>query len=396
MLVGCARPPAPLAADPPADVPSDATRHYTIWLGGARVGTAVETEHWTSAAMTLSRVEQLRFLRGEAEVQLATEIVIDASPALAAQRVRWTETGGAENATRAAEAVRAGDGWRLSTGESLSMPAVPAELVPLLVRRDGQFNGQIFLPARGFVTGTGRIEPVAPGRLVARLALDAGAVVEATIDVGADGAPARIVDGEGVIAIRATEVQAAEPFPALDLIAATAVPIAGAHTRDRIVLAGNVVLPALPAQRAYPTADGVEIELVAPVGAAPADIRALVTNVRARITPSLAAGPTSSRDASTATAGDCTTFALAYAALASSRGIDTRVVTGLRVDGNRLIRHRWAVSWTGTQWIAIDAAFGAVPAGGNLIGLAVHGADDAGLVAGEAALTQVHGAAWAR
>jgi hypothetical protein len=57
-----------------------------------------------------------------------------------------------------------------------------------------------------------------------------------------------------------------------------------------------------------------------------------------------------------------------------------------------LIRHRWAVSWTGSAWIAVDAAFGAAPAGGDLIGLAVHGADDAGLVAGEAALTMVRSA----
>jgi hypothetical protein len=397
VVVGCARPATPLPADLPAEVPSDTTRHYTIWLGGARVGTAIETEHWTPAAMTLARREHLRFLRGDAEVTLETTIIVDASHALTAQRVRWTETGGAGDATatRAAEAIRVADGWRVSTGETLAMPAVPAELVPLLVRRDGEFHGPIFLPARGFVTGTGRIDLVAPRRLVAQLALDAGAVVEATIDLGADGAPARIVDGEGVIAIRASEAQAAEPFPALDLIAATAVPIAGTRRRDRIVLDGNVALPALPAQRAYPLADGLEVELVAPTGDAPAQIRALVAKVRARITPSLATGPTSSRDATNATAGDCTTFALAYAALATERGIETRVVTGLRVDGDRLIRHRWAVSWTGSQWIAIDAAFGAVPAGGNLIGLAVHDADDAGLVAGEAALTQVRGAAWA-
>ncbi|HEX5059444.1 MAG TPA: transglutaminase domain-containing protein, partial [Kofleriaceae bacterium] len=136
-----------------------------------------------------------------------------------------------------------------------------------------------------------------------------------------------------------------------------------------------------------------------PAGPAHADrsneIRALVAAVRSRITPDLAASPASARDAATATAGDCTTFALAYAALAAGRGIPTRVVTGVRIDNNRLIRHRWAVSWTGTRWIAIDAAFGAVPAGGNLIALAVHDADDAGLVAGEAALTQVRAAAWA-
>jgi hypothetical protein len=242
--------------------------------------------------------------------------------------------------------------------------------------------------------------------MIAQLALEGGAVVEATIDLAADGAPVRVVDGEGVIAMRTTEAQAREPFPAVDLIAATALPIAGKHERDRLVLEGKVALPALPGQRAHVAAAGLEVELSPALrGDLPAgrstperavEIRELVGTVRARITPSLAAGPTSSRDAATATAGDCTTFALAYAALAGSRGITTRVVTGLRVDGSRLIRHRWAVSWTGSRWIAIDAAFGHVPAGGNLIGLAVHDADDAGLVAGEAALTQVRGAAWAR
>lgn len=382
-----------MAPDAPSELPADATRHYTIWLGGARVGTAIERERWTSQGMSLSRLETLQFLRGDAPVALVTSIVIDADIALSAQRVRWTETAGE---TRSAEAVRSATGWQLSTGGTLDMHAVPAELVPLLVRRDGRFAGPIFLPARGFVTGAGRIDPIAAARLVARVSLDAGPVVEATIDLDRDGAPARIVDGEGVIAIRASEAQAREPYDVVDLIAATSLPIAGARGDNRIMLEGNVVLPDLPGQYARPVDTGIEVDLLSPEGAAPQAIRTLVASVRARITPSLAAGPTSSRDAATATAGDCTTFALAYAALASQRGIKTRVVTGLRVDDDRLIRHRWAVSWTGTRWIAIDAAFGHVPAGGNLIGLAVHDADDAGLVAGEAALTQVRAAAWAR
>lgn len=126
----------------------------------------------------------------------------------------------------------------------------------------------------------------------------------------------------------------------------------------------------------------------------------LVRRVQQRIAPDLGAAIATPRDASTATAGDCTTFALAYAAVAQRSAIPTRVVTGLRVDhssgGERLARHRWAVSWTGTKWIAVDAAFGRVPAGGDLIGLAVHDADDAGLIAGEAALAQVRAAAWTR
>jgi hypothetical protein len=52
------------------------------------------------------------------------------------------------------------------------------------------------------------------------------------------------------------------------------------------------------------------------------------------------------------------------------------------------------VSWTGRAWIAVDAALGNAPAGGDLIGLAVHDSDDAGLIAGEAALTQLRSAAW--
>lgn len=403
VFVACAHsPPQAQPADVPTDLAHDHVRRYTIWLGGARVGTAVETESWTAAGVTLARRETLRFLRGDAEVELATAIVIEASPALAAHRVRWTESG---NEVRAAEAIHTHGHWQLSTGGELPAAAMPAELVPLLVRRDGQFTGPIFLPARGFVTGAGRVAPVAPGRLVARLALDAGSVVEATIDLDADGTPARVVDGDGVIALRATARQADEPFTAVDLIAATSIPIAGTEQGPRLVLDGDLALPAVPGQRVEPAPAGLLVSLSpALAGDLPpgepsrdraTEIVQLVAAVRARITPSLATGPASARDASTATAGDCTTFALAYAALASSRGIATHVVTGFRVDGERLIRHRWATSWTGTRWIAIDAAFGQVPAGGNLIGLAVHDADDAGLVAGEAALAQVRGATWA-
>jgi hypothetical protein len=264
----------------------------------------------------------------------------------------------------------------------------------------------VFLPARNFTGGRGRIDPVAPGRMVARLDLDGGLLDEATIDRAPDGMPARVVDGEGVIALRITEAQARLPFAATDLVAATAVPITG-HRGHRLVLDGDVVVPALPGQATKPAVAGVSIELGAHLpGALPpppsfgaevdrgAEIRDLVANVRARITPDLGATPTSSRDADAVTAGDCTTFALAYTALASRRGIPTRVVTGLRVDGDRLVRHRWAVSWTGRAWIAVDAAFGAVPAGGDLVGLAISDADDAGLVAGEAALTHVRGATW--
>ena len=395
-LIACAAPPPTPAPEAPFELPADQVRQFTIWLGGARVGTAVETEAWSRAGVTLRRVETLRFLRGDAEVALETTIVVVADHALVPSRVSWRERGQGD---REGEARR-GDAWVIGE-RRLPADAVPAELVPLVIRREGRFEGRVFLPARGFVAGAGRVESVAPARLVARLAFD-GAIAEATIDLARDGTYARVVDGEGVIAMRATPGQAAAPFEPVDLIAATAIPIDGAPT-GTLLIDGDVALPAVPGQAAQAADAGIALALSPhfPGDLPPEldgadrtrEIKAVVAAVRARITPDLAAGP-SVDAAATATAGDCTTFALAYAAQAARRAIPTRVVTGLRVDGDRLVRHRWAVSWTGRAWIAIDAAYGAVPAGGDLVGLAVHEADDAGLVAGEAALAQVRAASW--
>jgi hypothetical protein len=417
VLAACAAVPprardAPAGDAPIAEAPRDSERDYAIWLGGARVGTAHEVERWSPAGVVLLRTEALRFLRGDVPVSIATVIEVTADRALAASRVTWTERA---QATRRGEAVRDAAGWTVTAGADavparLPAAAIPAELAPLRVRRDGRFAGPVFLPARGFVVGAGRIEPIAPRRLIARMVFDAdpaapGPAAEATIDLGDDAMPVRVVDGEGVIATRITAAEAAAPFAPVDLIAATAIPLAGAPgAPPRLVLEGDLAVPPVPGQAAQITAAGIELALSPRLrGALPPgppgpdrtrEILWLVAHVHRRIAPDLAAHPATLHAAAAATAGDCTTFALAYAALATERGIPTRVVTGFRVDRDHLVRHRWAVSWTGGAWIAVDAAFGAVPAGGDLVGLAVHAADDVGLVAGEAALTRVRAAAW--
>jgi len=412
-VCACATSKPPAEVDGPDGLP-DRDDFYTIWLGGARVGTAIERESWSRAGLTLHREERMHFLRGDADIALATTIEIHASRALVPSRVRWSErTVATPLATsiaelprvRTAEATRDATGvWHTSDGAQLPGDAIPAELVPVLVREHrGAFSGRVFLPGRAFLIGDGRIDRIAERRLVARLALDGGALAEATIDTTDDGTYTRVVDGEGVIAIRTTEAAARAPFQPVDLIAATSIPIAGVATQT-LMLEGGLAVPSLPGQLARAEADGIALELSPrlpgdlPYGAFGRDrsreISQLVQAVRSRIAPDLGAHPGSPRDAATATAGDCTTFALAYASLATHRSIPTRVVTGLRIDGGRLVRHRWAVSWTGKAWIAVDAAFGFAPAGGDLVGLAVHDADDAGLVAGEAALAQVRSASW--
>jgi hypothetical protein len=421
-VAACAAAPARPVAPP--ELPADRERDYAIWLGGARVGTAHETERWSPTGVTLQRTEAMRFLRGNVPIAIATVIEITADRALAPSRVTWTEHA---QTTRHAEARRDATGWTIIDDagqlDALHLPAaaIPAELAPLIVRRDGRFAGPVFLPARGFVAGDGRIEPVAPHRLIAQLTVNAGAaptapaasgtapasaraVAEATIDLGDDAMPVRVVDGEGVIATRITAAEAAIAFAPVDVIAATSIPLTGSPSpgRRRIVLEGDLVLPAVPGQASRVTPEGIELVLsprlvgALPPGPPSADriheIIALVADVRRRIAPDLAAAPTSVRTASGATAGDCTTFALAYAALAGDRAIPTRIVTGFRIDGERLVRHRWAISWTGGAWIAVDVAFGSVPAGGDLVALAVHAADDIGLLAGEALLLRVRAA----
>ena len=92
-LAACAPVVPVFPADAPPELPPDQTRHFTIWLGGARVGTAVESETWTHAGVALHRVETMRFYRGDAPVAITTTIDIAADPALVPSRVAWTERG---------------------------------------------------------------------------------------------------------------------------------------------------------------------------------------------------------------------------------------------------------------------------------------------------------------
>ena len=165
--------PAPqLEADAPTEPPADRIRHYTLWLAGGRIGSATETETWTRGGVTLRRDEDLRFARGDAIVALHTTILVLADTALAPVRVAWTERG---QSPHHEEAYRDRRGWHASTRADIPDGAVPAELVPLLVRRDGRFAGTVFLPARGFASGAGTIEPLAgTSRMMARLALAGG------------------------------------------------------------------------------------------------------------------------------------------------------------------------------------------------------------------------------
>ena len=192
--------------------------------------------------------------------------------------------------------------------EQLAAGGVPAELVPLIVRRRWSLcrsrvlaGAQLRWRSRSHRSCRARsARPLDSHSMPGRSA-------EATIDQAVDGMPARVVDGEGVIALRISAAQARIPFAPTDLVAATAVPINGKHHAHHLILDGNIVLPALPGQAATIASTGVAIDLDAQLpGNLPAadigrdranEIRTLVAGVRARITPDLGAAATSATDA---------------------------------------------------------------------------------------------------
>jgi transglutaminase-like putative cysteine protease len=55
------------------------------------------------------------------------------------------------------------------------------------------------------------------------------------------------------------------------------------------------------------------------------------------------------------------------------------VVTGYRLDGDRLVRHRWALVALDGRWLAVDPTLGELPAAPGHLALAAHGGSAAEL-----------------
>jgi transglutaminase-like putative cysteine protease len=61
------------------------------------------------------------------------------------------------------------------------------------------------------------------------------------------------------------------------------------------------------------------------------------------------------------------------------------IFTGFVLDGSTLVRHRWAVVWTGARWLPVDPSSGDAPAPPDLFALAVHDTSAEALAGAEAA-----------
>ncbi len=426
-----------------------ARRFYALRFEGALVGFASEEERGAEGRRQLVRREVVQMRRGEELASFEIELRLAGRSGGGATSieavVRHCVTSGASArlppvrsdfldgtaaaladtacpagqkagplATRAT-AEHAPSGWLLRDergARSLPAEAQPAEwldvaIAPPELRARGGVEGPLplFFATRQFATGRALRRYLSPTTWVGTVELE-GAILESTVELDRDDRPRLIVDGSGVVAERIAEAtlgaRLAEPLPLADLVALTRLPIQspnglGALDPQRLVLTlprAAPLPPEAPGQRvsvaAAPDSSARWIIELAPADPsfAPEELPtvAALAELARRVADDEALGE----------GKDCTARALRFAALAAQAQLRARLATGFIVDGQTLVRHRWAIAWTGARWIAVDPSAGEAPAAPVLVTLAVHEATAEGLAASEAAFPPLRGATVAR
>ena len=370
-------------------------RAYALTWGGAALGWARERDD----GQRWQRREQLVVRRGDEVVVSELELVIERDERGRPRTVslaRWQD-----GAVLRGRAVADGAGWRIDVdGEAaVSAPAAtPFELALADAPARGGFHGPVLLAGYGFAIADLALVPASGRAWTATLTI-AGRPLVATLRYADDGAIESIDGADGVVARAVADWTTARPRVPLEVVRGNALAVEGAGDTAPAGLwlpaAAGPLPPALPGQRVIAgERAGWTLRLDADL---PGDLppgppgedrtalaAALARQVAVDVEDDLGATALTEGSARVARRGDCTTHALRFAALAADLGLETRIVTGLRLDGGVLVRHRWDVVWTGQRWLAIDPTYAEAPAAPVLVGLAVHGARAADLALADA------------
>ncbi len=405
---------------------TDYSAAFVLSWQGARIGSAVEELQPDSTAdatgYVFHRREEIVIRRDGEPVSYSTTIAISTDSDLTARTVAVRRRTGATTLVGSATRRDDGDWWVSFGGEPgrvVPGDAVPVELVPLLVasRSERRFQGKVLMAGYGFSVAELEVTPdddQRPARRVVAVVTTALGQLQSEIELAEDGTLSRVSGGDTVSATRVDPAELRADFDPPELVASSAIAVTGPPPRGPIAL--ELVLdrpappPALPGQRVsvhdgrwdvvllpgdqgdtlIPLAESEPVDpemssvAAAVVRAAGAHGQRAEVVALARATARLLEDDLSAPglEAGTALAlgrGDCTAHAALFAALARARGIATRLVTGYRLDGRRLVRHRWAVAAVDGAWIAVDPANGEAPAHADLLGLAIHGGSAAEL-----------------
>ena len=313
--------------------------------------------------------------------------------------------------------------------------AIPAELVSVLLyasqRRyqpgEEAFSGRVLLPGHGFALAYMRVvatddrefavtltgQPSGPGP---------GGHSGPTLHMRGrwrithHGNLARAGDANGVTAVRVHPDELAVPFDPPEMVLAASIPVRGMHSisdasvalvidavdrapppplpgqlvrahgrtwrvqlapGDRYGPREDVPVAVVPAPRFRQLAERIIAQARVEAGvkalSTRAELDALVRATDRLIDDDLSAPVTEARAALALGRGDCTAHAVLFYELAHARGIPAKVVTGYRLDDDRLVRHRWALAAVDGVWLAVDPTHGEVPAQARLLGLLAHG-----------------------
>jgi hypothetical protein len=358
-------------------------RWYRLSWHGSPVGWAVERESKT----TIERTEHVEVLRGTVPMVTDIDIQIDVEPDLTPIELRVEKTISGD--TTSVRAVRDAEGWRRiargrKPGPVFAPPdAVPSELVPAMVRVRGAFSAPVILSGWDLALGDGVVIATGDNKLAARTVV-ADRAIDAAIELDMHGNTERVVDSTGTVESRMDKAGATAAFEPVDVIQAAAILLADTSVPILITLdpRSTPLPPALPGQTVVAEGGAWKVTLdPAIAGSLPlgpvtkesfeATVLEIAAGVHDAIAPSLAGN--------TASSGDCTAYAVAFAGYARMAGIDSHVVTGFVVDRNQLVRHRWNVAWTGTRWMTVDASQPDLPA--PRLGIAMSDDSIAGLTA---------------
>ncbi len=352
------------------------TSNYYLTWQGKRIGEAREVFHRSASGVRIIRHEAIRITRGGVPVDSETEIIIYADKKLFATRVELKAKAGA--VTRQGQAVRADDGsWVVALdGEAVRKApksAVPLELVPYLVSQEGssQYEGTVLLAGYGFaVTDMNLKHDGHTGRVV--LKTDWGDITS-ELQMSGDGSLQKASTGStGSLRVGAERIK--EQFRRTELPGLSSIPITGSGSVLVVENALRQPPPALGGQSVSLRKRGWSIQFDKSPSRVSRRVKDLVREVDTLLKDSHDAPGAGADDAMALGRGDCTAHSTLLVDLANEQGLKAKLVTGYRIDKNRMVRHRWVTIKQGNAWVQVDPTFGEAPAAPNKhLTLAVHG-----------------------
>jgi hypothetical protein len=367
-----------LPVERPSNTPDYHSSSYHLTWQGKRIGDAREVHHRTKRGVRVIRTESIRVRRAGTQVESETEIIIDTDPQLRARRIELTANAGAVK--RKGNAVRAKDGsWVLALdGEPVrSAPAnaVPIELIPFLIAQQDadDFRGKVILAGYGFAVADINIQR--DGRkAVATLDTEWGPL-KTTFDLEGDGVLERAAT-DSTASVRVDADKLDQKFRAPELPARASIPVRG---NGQSLVVDNVKRKAprdIPGQTITAKSGQWQVSFER----APQTDKALdgiSREVDRLLDETYDAPGAGAGDALALGRGDCTAHSSLFVQLASERGMNAKMVTGYRLDGKQLVRHRWVTVKRGKRWVSVDPTIGEPMQRGHYLALAVHGATTA-------------------